>query len=247
MRLGLPSTLRCWAFLVKLHQFENALESGSKWKRIRIVFVWTVENALKWKRLRQTNHGNHATRPCEIKYFYKNMLLLFANLIACLEINLALFNLILVSHRRRVTTARALVLPRISTQDQSSNTTSKAKKILRSAWSNKRLVEEFCFTDCCIRMETKLWDVTYTILGFHTIPRDTKDNRHSGHVGVQTRQIIKILFLRVRQHGRHDVRWKHAIQRFSRDSWNWYESGSVDADGSMRFRSHWKPSQIKTH
>ena len=23
-----------------------------------------------------------------------------------------------------------------------------------------------------------------TILGFHTIPKDTKDNRHSSHVGV---------------------------------------------------------------
>ena len=32
---------------------------------------------------------------------------------------------------------------------------------------------------------TLIWFCTEsTILGFHTIPRDTKDNRHSGHVGV---------------------------------------------------------------
>ena len=38
MRLGLPSALIT-------HRFENALESGSKRKRIQIVLVWTNENA----------------------------------------------------------------------------------------------------------------------------------------------------------------------------------------------------------
>ena len=39
MRLGLTSTLIRWAFSSKTHRFENALESGSKRKRIRIVLV----------------------------------------------------------------------------------------------------------------------------------------------------------------------------------------------------------------
>ena len=30
--------------------------------------------------------------------------------------------------------------------------------------------------------------LVFTILGFHTIPRDTKDNRHSGHVGVPNKR-----------------------------------------------------------
>ena len=51
MGLGLPSTPIRWAFSLKTHRFENALESGSKWKGIHIVLVtWTVSNASKWKR-----------------------------------------------------------------------------------------------------------------------------------------------------------------------------------------------------
>ena len=48
--LGLPSTLIHWVFK-KTHQFENAIESGSKRKCIHNVLVWTVswtvENASK--------------------------------------------------------------------------------------------------------------------------------------------------------------------------------------------------------
>ena len=38
-----------------MHRFENALDSGSKWKCIlhmHIVLVWMVKNASKWKQLR---------------------------------------------------------------------------------------------------------------------------------------------------------------------------------------------------
>ena len=48
MRSGVLSTctntLRVLIEL-KTHRFENALESGSKRKRVRILLVWTVENA----------------------------------------------------------------------------------------------------------------------------------------------------------------------------------------------------------
>ena len=50
MPLRLQSTLIRWAFHRKRIDFENALESGSKRKRIHIVLVWTVENASKCKR-----------------------------------------------------------------------------------------------------------------------------------------------------------------------------------------------------
>ena len=63
MLLGLLSTLRRWAFSAKPRQCENALESASKWKCIRIrcesgsahnktlsVFGVT-ENEAKWKRI----------------------------------------------------------------------------------------------------------------------------------------------------------------------------------------------------
>ena len=39
--LGVPSALIRLAFSWKTHRFENALESGSKRKRIHIVLVWT--------------------------------------------------------------------------------------------------------------------------------------------------------------------------------------------------------------
>ena len=45
MRLGLPSTPIRSAFSSKTHRFENALEGGSKRKRIHILLLWTVENA----------------------------------------------------------------------------------------------------------------------------------------------------------------------------------------------------------
>ena len=45
MRFGVLSTLRRWAFSAKPHQCDNALKSGSRWKRIPIVCVKTV-----WKR-----------------------------------------------------------------------------------------------------------------------------------------------------------------------------------------------------
>ena len=41
MSLGVPSSLIRLAFSWKTHRFENALESGSKRKRIHIVLVWT--------------------------------------------------------------------------------------------------------------------------------------------------------------------------------------------------------------
>ena len=41
MSLGVPSALIRLAFSWKTHRFENALESGSKRKRIHIVLVWT--------------------------------------------------------------------------------------------------------------------------------------------------------------------------------------------------------------
>ena len=45
MRLGPSSKLIRWAFSSKTHRWENALESGSKRKRIHtIVLVWTVKN-----------------------------------------------------------------------------------------------------------------------------------------------------------------------------------------------------------
>ena len=46
-------------------------------------------------------------------------------------------------------------------------------------------------------------------LDFHTIPRDAKDNRHIAAMFLsQTKEIIKILLLRVHQCGRHDVKKK---------------------------------------
>ena len=36
-----------------------------------------------------------------------------------------------------------------------------------------------------------------SILGFHTTPRGTKDNRHSGHVGVPNKKRIVKIILRV--------------------------------------------------
>ena len=54
LRLDLPSTLIRWAFSLKTHRSENALESGSRRKCIHIGLVWTedetCENASKWKR-----------------------------------------------------------------------------------------------------------------------------------------------------------------------------------------------------
>ena len=47
MRLGLLSTLIRWAFSSEAHQFENALESGSKRKRVHMVLVSTVENQVE--------------------------------------------------------------------------------------------------------------------------------------------------------------------------------------------------------
>ena len=47
MRLGLLSTLIRWAFSSEARQFENALESGSKRKRVHIVLVSTVENQVE--------------------------------------------------------------------------------------------------------------------------------------------------------------------------------------------------------
>ena len=44
MRSGLLSTLIRCAFSSKIHRCENALESGSKRKRLHIVLVWTVKN-----------------------------------------------------------------------------------------------------------------------------------------------------------------------------------------------------------
>ena len=43
MHLVLSFTLVRSAFSWKAHRFEDTLESGSKRKRIHIVFVWTVE------------------------------------------------------------------------------------------------------------------------------------------------------------------------------------------------------------
>ena len=42
--IGLPSKIIRSAFSLKTHRCENALEDGSKRKRIHIVLVWTVEN-----------------------------------------------------------------------------------------------------------------------------------------------------------------------------------------------------------
>ena len=39
-----------WPFSSNTHRFKNALESGSKRKRIHIVLLWTVENTSKRKR-----------------------------------------------------------------------------------------------------------------------------------------------------------------------------------------------------
>ena len=50
----------------------------------------------------------------------------------------------------------------------------------------------------------------YCILGFHTIPRDTIDI--AAMLVSQTKEIIRILLLRVHQHGRHDSRWKPATE-----------------------------------
>ena len=68
-----------------------------------------------------------------------------------------------------------------------------------------------------------LWDVslfraltTLFILGFHAIPRDTKDNRHSSHVGVPNKR-------------NNDVRWKPAIALL-----RWSSLLLVD-EGSSRF------------
>ena len=37
----------------------------------------------------------------------------------------------------------------------------------------------------------------YCILGFHIIPRDTKDNRHSGHVGVPNKKNNQNSFVKI--------------------------------------------------
>ena len=47
MRLGFPSTLMRGVFSSKRHRSENALESGSKRKRVHIVLVRTVKNGRK--------------------------------------------------------------------------------------------------------------------------------------------------------------------------------------------------------
>ena len=41
-----------------------------------------------------------------------------------------------------------------------------------------------------IVLNVRVWwgDYTPIILGFHIIPRGTKDNRHSGHVGVPNKR-----------------------------------------------------------
>ena len=118
MRLGRPSTLKRWAFSSKTHRFENAVENGYKRKRIQVsTIVWTVENASKWKRWRHPHHlsGTQASHPLEIKHHpIMPSPMLLANFVASgLELNLALFNLILV-YRRRISVVRALALSRFS-------------------------------------------------------------------------------------------------------------------------------------
>ena len=52
-----------------------------------------------------------------------------------------------------------------------------------------------------------LHEVKIVILDSHTIPRDTKDNRHIVAMLVsQNKEIINILLLRVHQHSCHDIR-----------------------------------------
>ena len=69
-------------------------------------------------------------------------------LIACLESNLALFNLLLVFHRRRTILMRDIAFSRTSGPEHAA---SKGEKILDSAGTHKRVVGQFCFTNCCPR------------------------------------------------------------------------------------------------
>ena len=55
------------------------------------------------------------------------------------------------------------------------------------------------------------------ILGFHTIPRGTNDNRYSGYVGVPNKRNNQNYFVKsILQHGCNDVRWKLAIHEFTK-------------------------------
>ena len=49
-----------------------------------------------------------------------------------------------------------------------------------------------------------------TVLGFHTIPRETKDNR-TQRLCWCPKKLITILLLRIHRNGRHDVRCKTAM------------------------------------
>ena len=56
------------------------------------------------------------------------------------------------------------------------------------------------------------------ILSFHTIPSSAHKTIDIAAMMVsQTKEIIKILLLRVHQHGRHDIMWKPAIEWFIND------------------------------
>ena len=62
MRLGLPSILIRGVFWSKSHRSENALESGSKQKRIHIVLVRTVKNGRK--RIKTKTSQAHVLLAC---------------------------------------------------------------------------------------------------------------------------------------------------------------------------------------
>ena len=87
MRLGLLSTLICWVFSLKMHQFENALESGSKQKcintdtHVHIIFVWMVKNIrkhIKMKTMTTNITGRCVCSKCCASYC---AILLFSNML----------------------------------------------------------------------------------------------------------------------------------------------------------------------
>ena len=69
-------------------------------------------------------------------------------LIACLELNLALFNPLLVSHRGRTILTRDIAFSWTSGLEHAA---SKGEKILDLAGTHKCVVGQSCFTNCCPR------------------------------------------------------------------------------------------------
>lgn len=103
--------------------FESTLQSGVIWKCRHILLAWKGENGAFRKQyccwMMSTASCDLISRPplC-CPRFKTNMvgelldmlLMLLTSLIACLELNIALFNRLLITFRRRISILRTLVL-----------------------------------------------------------------------------------------------------------------------------------------